>query len=92
MVVPLKIKHPPEGVDSRNKMVIDGEVWNVSNFVNKINSKNITMLKAKNDTIKGGGADASPPFIKIKEVKNIVLWKIIKEKHLKLLAESKERQ
>ena len=55
MVVPLKIKHPPEGVDSRNKMVIDGEVWNVSNFVDKkeIEEKdNQELFEAKENTIK----------------------------------------
>ena len=54
MVVPLKIKHPPEGVDSRNKMVIDGEVWNVSNSVNKkeIEEKgNHELFEEKENTI-----------------------------------------
>ena len=36
MVVPLKVPNPPEGVDSRNKKEIDGNVWDVSNFVDRL--------------------------------------------------------
>ena len=34
-IVPLKQHVVPEGVESRNKMEIDGNVWNVSNYVDR---------------------------------------------------------
>ena len=55
MVVPLKPHHPPEGVDSRDKQEIDGEVWNISNFVDRreIQEKDDQeLLEAKENTVK----------------------------------------
>ena len=55
MVVPLKIPNPPEGVDSRDKQEIDGNIWNVSNFVDRkeIEEKDDQELfMAKENTIK----------------------------------------
>ena len=55
MVVPLKIPNPPEGVDSRNKIEIDGGVWSISNLVDKreIEEKDEQELfDAKENTIK----------------------------------------
>ena len=34
-IVPIKPHNVPEGVDSRNKMEIDGNIWNVSNYFDK---------------------------------------------------------
>ena len=55
MITPLKIPHPPEGVDSRDKIEIDGGVWDVSNYVDKreIEEKdNHELISAKENTIK----------------------------------------
>ena len=55
MVVPLKIPNPPEGVDSRNKIELDGGIWNISNFVDmkEIEEKDDQELfEAKENTIK----------------------------------------
>ena len=55
MVVPLKPHHPPEGVDSRDKQEIDGEVWSISNFVDRreIQEKDDQeLLEAKENTVK----------------------------------------
>ena len=55
MVVPLKVPQPPEGVDSRNKLELDGGIWNVSNFVDRreIGEKDEQELfSAKENTIK----------------------------------------
>jgi len=55
MVVPLKIPNPPEGTDSREKMEIDGNIWNVSNFVDRkeISEKdNQELFEAKENTVK----------------------------------------
>ena len=55
MVVPLKPHHPPEGVDSRDKQEIDGEVWSISNFVDRreIQEKDAQeLLEAKENTVK----------------------------------------
>ena len=34
-IVPIKPHNVPEGVDSRNKMEIDGNIWNVSNYFDR---------------------------------------------------------
>jgi len=55
MVVPLKIPHPPEGTDSRNKSEIDGNIWNVSNLPDRnelIEKDNQELFEAKENTIK----------------------------------------
>ena len=55
MVVPLKIPHPPEGTDSRNKSEIDGNIWNVSNLPDRnelIDKDNQELFEAKENTIK----------------------------------------
>ena len=55
MVVPLKPHNPPEGVDSRNKQEIDGEIWNISNFVDRREIKDkddVELLEAKENTVK----------------------------------------
>ena len=55
MVVPLKIPHPPEGTDSRDKSEIDGNIWNVSSLPNKnelIEKDNQELFEAKENTIK----------------------------------------
>ena len=55
MVVPLKIPNPPEGVDSRDKQEIDGNIWNVSNFVDRKEIKekdDQELFMAKENTIK----------------------------------------
>ena len=54
-VVPIKIPKIEEGVDSRNKLEIDGSIWNVSNYYDRkeIDNKNIEEgLLAKENTIK----------------------------------------
>ena len=55
MVVSLKIPHPPEGTDSRNKSEIDGNIWNVSNLPDRnelIEKDNQELFEAKENTIK----------------------------------------
>ena len=54
-IVPIKPQKVYEGVDSRNKMEIDGNVWNVSNYVDRKEIKekdNEDALLAKENTIK----------------------------------------
>lgn len=55
MVVPLKIPNPPEGTDSRNKIEIDGGIWDVSNYVDRqeLEEKDTQdLFWAKENTIK----------------------------------------
>ena len=55
MVVPLKVPNPPEGVDSRNKKEIDGNVWDVSNFVDRLELEEKDtqdLYRAKENTVK----------------------------------------
>ena len=54
-IVPIKPQKVYEGVDSRNKMEIDGNIWNVSNYYDQkeIKEKDIDdALMAKENTIK----------------------------------------
>ena len=54
-IVPIKQQKVYEGVDSRNKMEIDGNIWNVSNYFDQkeIKEKDIDdALMAKENTIK----------------------------------------
>ena len=54
-VVPIKLQKVEEGVDSRDKMEIDGNIWNVSNYfdIKEIKEKdNEEAFMAKENTIK----------------------------------------
>lgn len=54
-IVPLKQPKIPEGVDSRNKMEIDGNIWNISNYYDRQEIKDKDKeeaLLAKENTIK----------------------------------------
>ena len=54
-IVPIKPQKVYEGVDSRNKMEVDGNIWNVSNYYDQkeIKEKDIDdALMAKENTIK----------------------------------------
>ena len=54
-IVPLKQPKIPEGVDSRNKLEIDGNIWNISNYYDRQEIKDKDKeeaLLAKENTIK----------------------------------------
>ena len=54
-IVPIKVPKIVEGVDSRNKMEIDGNIWNVSNYFNRKEIKekdNEEAFLAKENSIK----------------------------------------